>query len=199
MKIDTPLFKIEIEWLVIITIIISIFSLNIRNYLSNFFICYIFILFHEMSHMLFGAIFGREIEKIKFTISGVSVLFKEDILGCNISRIKKLIIYFAGPFANFFMAFIFKDRIMLFEINIFLGCLNLIPIYPLDGYNVLCIFLYDFKNKKNILKTMCRIVFFLLLIISIIQVMLYKTISFLVFTIYLIFISKIRKKSYFSC
>ena len=101
MKINTPLFKIEIEWLMIITIIISIFSLNLRNYLSNFFICYIFILFHEMSHMFFGAIFGEEIDTLKLTISGVNVLFKEDILTCNIGKIRKLIIYWIITFIDF--------------------------------------------------------------------------------------------------
>ena len=197
MKINTPLFKIEIEWLMIITIIISIFSLNARNYLSNFFICYIFILFHEMSHMFFGAIFGEEIDTLKLTISGVNVLFKEDILTCNVGKIKKLIIYFAGPISNFIIAIIFKNVKMVFEINIFLGCLNLIPIYPLDGYNILYTILDKFKNRKNILNHICKIIFIILIILSIIQVMLYKTFSFIVFTIYLFFVSKSRKKSHF--
>ena len=194
MKINTPLFKIEIEWLMIVTIIISIFSINARNYLSNFFICYIFILFHELSHMFFGTIFGENVNTLKLTISGVNVSFENNILALNLNKIKKLIIYFAGPISNFLIAIFFRNINMIFEINVFLGLINLLPIYPLDGYNIL----YTLVNgRKNILKNVSRAIFFILIILSVIQFMLYRMFSFTIFTIYLVLISKKSKKRAF--
>jgi len=194
MKIKTPLFKIEIEWLMIVTIIISIFSTNARKYLSNFIICYIFILFHELSHMFFGTIFGENVDTLKLTISGVSVCFEDNILEFNVNKIEKLIIYFAGPLANFFIAIFFRNINMVFEINIFLGLINLLPIYPLDGYNIL----YTIVNgRKNILKNVSIIIFFILITLSVIQLMLYKMFSFAIFTIYLVLISKKSQKQAF--
>ena len=78
MKIKTPFFIIEIEILFFIILLVSLFSITFRNYLANYFICYFFIIFHELSHMFVGTIFGEEIELFKFSVSGVSIRFVEE-------------------------------------------------------------------------------------------------------------------------
>lgn len=192
MKINTSLFKIEIEWLFITTLIVSIFSYKVKNYLSNYYICYIFILFHEMAHMFLGTIFGAKVNKLNLSVAGVNVTFDKNIINLYISNFKKILIYLAGPISNFILAIIFRNIKMVFEINIFLGILNLIPIYPLDGYNILNIINY---NKNNhLMHNVEKIIIFVFFIISIIQIMLYKMFSFALFTLYIIFISKIQPK-----
>jgi len=144
--------------------------------------------------MFFGTIFGENVDTLKLTISGVSVCFEDNILEFNVNKIEKLIIYFAGPLANFFIAIFFRNINMVFEINIFLGLINLLPIYPLDGYNIL----YTIVNgRKNILKNVSIIIFFILITLSVIQLMLYKMFSFAIFTIYLVLISKKSQKQAF--
>jgi len=60
----------------------------------------------------------------------------------NIVFIKKIIILLSGPISNFCISLFFykfntyfSEKIFL--INIFLGIFNLLPIYPLDGENIL--------------------------------------------------------------
>lgn len=196
MKIKTSLFKIEIEILVITLIFISIFSLKVRQYLEMYYICYLFILFHELSHMCVGAILGEKIELLKITLSGVNVSFSKDILTSNISLIKKMLIYLAGPISNMILAMMFRDIKLVYEINIFLAILNLIPIFPLDGYNILYILTkYVKKENKNIMNNLSIIIIIMFFVISIIQVMLYKTFSFALFSIYLYLLRKNMNKS----
>ena len=188
MKINTSLFKIEIEWLLLTTIIVSIFSYKVKNYLSNYFICYIFILFHEMAHMFIGTICGAKVSKLKLSLAGVNVSFDKNIKNLDISKLKKILIYLAGPISNFILASVFNNIKIVYEINIFLGILNLMPIYPLDGYNILKIINSNCNNKVQ------KIIFILFIIISMIQIMLYKMFSFALFTLYLFLLSKMNKK-----
>lgn len=190
MKINTSLFKIEIEWLFITTLIVSIFSYKVKNYLSNYYICYIFILFHEMAHIFIGTICGAKVSKLKLSLAGVNINFDKNVINLNISNFKKILIYLAGPISNFILAAMFRDIKMVFEINIFLGILNLIPIYPLDGYNILNII----DSNNIITKNVEKIIIFIFIIISVIQIMLYKTVSFALFTLYIFLISKMHKK-----
>ncbi|MNV89742.1 hypothetical protein D3C71_1840630 [compost metagenome] len=69
MKFKTSFFDIEIEWLLILVILISIFSPIINRLIQPFYICYFFILFHEMSHVFIASIFGKNTEKIKLSLS----------------------------------------------------------------------------------------------------------------------------------
>ena len=193
MKIKTSLFKIEIEGLFLTLIIISIFSLKTRTYLETYFICYLFIVFHELAHIFVGAIFGKKIELIKITISGVSVLFNKNLF--NSSNTQKILIYVAGPISNIILALLFRNIELIYEINIFLAILNLLPIYPLDGYNILCVLSKEEeKSNKILVERVSKFIFIMLILISIIQIMLFKSLSFALFTLYIIFISKIHKK-----
>ena len=62
MKIKTPFFDIKIDIIFIIIMFIFLFSNNIRSFLSSYLICYLFIVFHESSHMFVATLFGKEIE-----------------------------------------------------------------------------------------------------------------------------------------
>ena len=127
-------FLFEIENLLIIILISFFISGTIKLFLTSYFVCYLFIIFHELAHIIFATIYGKKIRKMKLSLAGVCVTFNNDD---NINIVKKIIIYIAGPMSNFALALIFNKIDIVYEINIFLGILNLLPIYLLPGYNIL--------------------------------------------------------------
>ena len=201
MKIKTPFFTIEIESLFFIILLITIFSSNFRIYILNYFICYLFILFHELSHMFVASILGKEIDNFKFSISGVNISFKRnDIFDFSNNKIiKNIIIYIAGPLSNILLSIIFKNNILVYQVNMFLAIINLLPIFPLDGYNIL---LNVFKLFNNIEKDKCYLIteyignifFFVLLIISLYQILYFKNPSIIIFLIYVFLLRQNQKQ-----
>lgn len=197
MKIKTPFLVLEIEILFIIVIFISIFSSTFFDYILNYFICYSFILFHELSHMFMASVFGKEIDIFKFSISGVNIKFKEESNKKNINILKEILIYIVGPFSNVFLAMLLKNNIMIFQMNLFLAFINILPIYPLDGYNILRNILYIFFSKKKsniILECTNKFVFIIMLVIALLQVIFLKNPSIIIFSIYIFFINQNSKK-----
>lgn len=197
MKIKTPFLVLEIEILFIIVIFISIFSSTFFDYILNYFICYSFILFHELSHMFMASVFGKEIDIFKFSISGVNIKFKEESHKKNINILKEILIYIVGPFSNVFFAMLLKNNIMIFQMNLFLAFINILPIYPLDGYNILRNIFYIFFSKKKsniILECTNKFVFIIMLVIALLQVIFLKNPSIIIFSIYIFFINQNSKK-----
>ena len=160
--------------------------------LSSFYMCYLFILFHELSHVFVGSIFGKKINELKLSISGVSVSFCKEKFSTKVEKgkfcaLKNILIYFAGPFSNLVLATIFHKINMIFEINIFLGIINLMPIYPLDGYHILDNILIVIKNisiKRAILSIIENCTFGFMLVASVYEIVMYKNISILIFAFY---------------
>lgn len=196
MTIKTPLFNIKIDILFIVAMFIFFLYPNLRLFLSSFLICYMFIIFHEASHMLIGTILGKSIDTFKISLFGVSVSFckKHYEVKKNIKKeefIKEIFIYIAGPLSNFILAIIFKNIRLVFDINIFLGFLNLIPVYPLDGYNILKNFLLIRFKETNVEKVIIfsNCIFFLVLfILGIICLVVIYNPSLILFLIYLLII-----------
>lgn len=199
MKFKTPYFILEFEILFILTILITILSSSFRNYFYSYYLCYLFILFHELSHMFIAAILGKEIGNFKFSLSGVNISFKEDYLNKNnISKLKDILIYLAGPLSNLILALIFRKSEMIFNINIFLAILNLLPIYPLDGYNILenIISLFFYIKKCNIIMGfLSNISFTILLILGIIQLITFNSPSIIIFLLYVYILNNNCKKT----
>lgn len=200
MKITTPFIKIEIETIFLIVVLISIFSEVFQKYMLSYYICYLFILFHELAHMFVAVSFGIEIKGIKFTISGVCINIDKDKMYSLKMRmpsiLRNIFIYLAGPLSNFLLAFIFRNVKMVFEINIFLGFLNLLPIYPLDGYNILknLLYIYNKIHSDIILEYVENIFIILLFLLSMIQFVIYNNISVFIFVVYVYVIKKVSDK-----
>ena len=205
MKIKTPLFYMKIDILFVIVMFIFFVSSKTRNYFNSFIICYSFIVFHEATHMLVGVLLGKEIDTLNIGVFGVNVSFKNLHYEKNLmSETKKeviynILIYLAGPFSNFVLAIVFNNIKLVFDINVFLGILNLIPVYPLDGYNVL----YNVLKLLNcnvklitiIINIFNNIVFILLFIIGIYLIVKLYNPSLMLFLIYLI-VLKIINSNY---
>ena len=175
---------IEIENLLLIILISFFFSDKIKLFLTSYFVCYLFIIFHELSHILFATLFGKKIEKIKLSIAGVCVTFNNS----KLEIVKNLIIYLAGPLANICLAILFHKINFIFEVNIFLALLNLMPIYPLDGYNILNIFF-----NKSTIKNVENIFLSLIFLISVFILIGYFNPSLFIFFVYVMLIKYVTK------
>ncbi len=182
-------FLFEIENLLIIILISFFISDKIKLFLTSYFVCYLFIIFHELAHIIFATIYGKKIKRIKLSLAGVCVTFNND----ELKIVKKIIIYVAGPLSNVCLALIFKKIDFVYEINLFLAILNLMPIYPLDGYNILLCVLDLFK-KNTYIFLIENMFILILLFLSIIILIFNFNPSLLIFIIYILLIKYGAKK-----
>lgn len=185
MKIKCKNIIFEIEELFLAVIFFCLVSRNIRIYFSNYFVCMLFTIFHETSHILVASIMGINPSRIRIKLAGLNAQYL-----CIKKSRKWAAIYLAGPLSNFFMALIFKNVKIVFEVNIALGLINLMPIKPLDGFNLLKIFLNE--KKINIIQ---KTAIFLLVLLSIYIVVVYKNISLVILMSYIFLINMTEYKT----
>lgn len=186
---------LEIEYLFLITLVISGISNEVTEFLDKYYICMLFVIFHELSHILVGSLLSKKLSRVFIGISGMTAFFKYDFnIRDRVYYIKETIIYLAGPMSNILIAYFFNDVKFVFEINMFLAILNLLPIYPLDGYNILKNFLYAiFKCSKAIINKIVKIISIMFLLgISIVCVYIFfnfKNIFGIVFFTYILLLN----------
>ncbi len=144
--------KIEIN-LKIFFIIILFF---VFNHLDTYIIFLIFVIFHELAHLLWGVIIGGIPKSICLNPLGVSLEFYS--FGKDKSY-NKLILFFIGPLINFLIAIAFlkfnffkEYNQKIIYTNFALALFNMLPINPLDGGKILVEIIkkcsnVDFANK----------------------------------------------------
>lgn len=87
---------------------------------------------HELGHLLFIWLFKYKYSKIEISIFGIFMELNKN----KQIFYKDLIIYLGGIFFNYLFFLITKDGDFKL-INLLLIIVNIMPIYPLDGYNIL--------------------------------------------------------------
>lgn len=195
MKIRLKEVNINIDETIFIISFICLFFKNIRQYFENYFVCFLFIIFHELAHISVASLFGIKLIKLNITVSGLNALLNER----KKEGVKWLFIYLAGPISNVVLAILFQSIPMVFSINIALAIINLLPIYPLDGFNILNVILNLVKISNKRIKIIQKIteimVINLLVIIGIIQFVFLRNLSVILMVFY-IFIqtASLRKK-----
>lgn len=129
-------------------ILLVLFSLYI-GYFDNLLIFIFCLLLHECGHLLFIILFKVKINKFKLSISGG--LLNLDLYTFNkLTKNKKILIYSMGVIINLFLYYIFKNS-LFGKYNLLLFVFNSLPIYPLDGYNILKLLLNKtFINNLSI-------------------------------------------------
>lgn len=117
--------KIHIYLFLVLAYMYSIQNLEI------FILAYIFILIHEIAHVLVAILLQVKVYELELLPIGVNAKY------CGkISSIKELIISLAGPIASFlFYKFLKID--ILKQINLFIAITNLIPLKPYDGGRII--------------------------------------------------------------
>lgn len=142
--------KVEVDIkFILITILLCIFY-NVRIY----FLFFVFILLHEIAHLIVGIAFGLKIKMVNMNPFGIKIEFYS-LKDKKITSKQKVILNFAGPLFNFVLAILFsvfqieeKIKLDIIYTNIALGIFNLIPIMPLDGGKIL----KEYLSKKVGLK-----------------------------------------------
>lgn len=171
------IFKITIPFYISFIIAILIGKFKIFIFLM------LIVSFHELGHILMGLIFKWKIEKVLILPMGSLTIFNTSI---NNSIIKELMVTLSGVLFQSFLFFIIKDPFYM-KYNLYLLIFNLLPIYPLDGYKLVSLFLYmifpyKLVNKVGVISSF--ILLFLFLIIR--PTSMYIYIIFIVFMIQII-------------
>lgn len=104
------------------------------GYFKELLILILCLLIHELGHYLIVLIFKLKVNYFNVSLFGGDM----NISIQNVSKPIKLILYFNGVIFNFLFllcAFIFNAQILI-KFNLIIIIINLIPIYPLDGFNI---------------------------------------------------------------
>ena len=113
----------------------------------------IFIILHELAHLLVGILFGLRPKMISINPLGVSMQF---FLYKDKREWKKIVTYLAGPILNLIFGIIFifitlneNLKIKIVYTNFLLTIFNLIPMMPLDGGKILKVILVKKIGNKE--------------------------------------------------
>ena len=111
---------------------------------------------HEIGHIAAMIYFGKSIKKIEFGFANIDLFMERKKLTCN--TFEMVMIFLSGSLFNFIISIFFKILYLIFGCtllnvifyqNLFLGIINLLPIYSLDGEHLCRIFLESKFNDKN--------------------------------------------------
>lgn len=187
MKLRIKNISITIEEIFVVFIFVICLSPTVRKFFSGYIFCYSFIVFHECSHTLVAGMFGNKLKQINLRLCGINA----EIELKNKLTSKCILIYLAGPLSNIILALIFLDIKIVRDINIGLAIINILPIYPLDGFNILYVIFCWYMSKKqanNILNLIQKGCLFFLIIVGVLTFIIYKNPSVVIFCIYVILI-----------
>ena len=141
--------KIKFNIDIFICLVIAIVTKNIEKYTEFM----LFIIIHEMAHLVTGIILGVKPKRIDVYALGLSLEFYS-FGHITYKNLRKILIYIAGPLINFVIAIVLvilndKTYLDIIYINLILGFFNLLPIYPMDGGRILKQVLTIIKGEKT--------------------------------------------------
>ncbi|MBQ9314059.1 MAG: site-2 protease family protein [Clostridia bacterium] len=152
-----------------------------------FFIAYMFIIMHELAHMIVAILLKVDIEEITLLPFGATAKYSGKMNLC-----KEFFIALAGPLASLLFAFIYHND-TYFKVNLLILVFNLIPIYPLDGGRMLKVLLTCVLGKKlgvKINNLLNKIAIIFLITFAFYMAFQYKNYSFLLINLYVLKIYK---------
>ena len=119
MKFSVLGIEFEIRFLFFVIVALGFLADN-----QNILYLLLFSAFHEMGHITALYLLGGKVDKITVSYYGIGMSHSS-----NLSVIKEIIFLMSGVLVNYFFALIGIQR----EINLALGIINSLPVYPLDA------------------------------------------------------------------
>ena len=189
--------KIEINMKIILILILLLIIKNINTYM----IFIIFILIHELAHLIMGIMIGGVPKKLTISPFGASLEFYT--YGKN-NSVCRILFFLIGPLLNLIIALVimnfnwdiyFKQEIIF--TNLAIGIFNLMPILPLDGGKILRelfkIFIGTDKSNKYTM-IISKVILFIISFTYAILIVKIKNIMILFLLIYLWYLYKIEER-----
>lgn len=114
-------------------------------------------LWHELGHVLCYTLLCRQMPELTLSLAGISLKADEYLL----SNRQVILLASSGPAANMGAALLFYFLMMrrvtllraaLWASNFLIGCFNLLPVPPLDGFQILCRARALWSEKKRFQK-----------------------------------------------
>lgn len=183
--------KINIHYSFLFLIIVGLFA----NLLKEIIIFSFIILLHEASHAIMGLIFKKKIKRITITMIGGIIEISDNFT----SFLKEFIINISGILMNFIillLSLLIKNtyyKELIFNFNLLMILINILPIYPLDGYRLLSDVIYYYDESYKALKKIV-LISIISLILFIIYAIINKSLGLIMIAIFLVF-KNIRLKS----
>lgn len=175
----------------VLKIHISLLLMLAYNFLwgniNIFFASYLFIIMHELSHMIVALLLNIDILEMQLTCFGVVAKYKG-----SISLIKEFFISVAGPIATLIYSYIYKDN-LYFYINMCILAFNMLPIYPFDGgriLKVLVISVFGRKNGNLISSYITNIMIIFLFVLSVFVAVYFRHFYVLLISLYIMKLAK---------
>lgn len=131
----------------------AVFVATFMGYGTEIFITYTVVLFHELAHLWACFVLGIKPIYIKISIFGMNLVTEY----CS-DPDRRIAIYAAGPIVSFFMFIVFLILSYFFtsyttayiqNANLCICLINILPVYPLDGANILKSILCRFTGILN--------------------------------------------------
>jgi Zn-dependent proteases len=179
--------KLKIDILLPVIIVISYYS----GFMGQLFMAYLAVIIHEAAHAFVAVFFGCTINNVYILAFGTRI---EPDISIE-SKIKKCLIFAAGPVINIIAAFLlyfipceFELKEIAIASNICLAVFNLLPLLPLDGGEILSVYTtsrYGFFYSEKISQTAFIIIMTILLIISVPVALFGSNISMLILAVFL--------------
>lgn len=175
--------RIKVDVKIFFIIILYIFMQSTKIFALTF----IFILLHELGHLVTGITIGLKVKKINIHISGLSVEFENYWKQRNAN---KIVVDIAGPLINIIalvIAIIIKQEEIAY-INLLLAIVNLLPIYPLDGGQILRTLLrkrFTYKETINFIESISQYTLIILTAIASCYLLIGKNIGIFIAILYL--------------
>lgn len=147
---------------------ITIFFITDLNGISKYVLLFSFL--HELGHFVVLVTENIVPQKIKFSISGISIDVRNDIY-----FLKKIAVFSAGFITNYILSIVyfFMGNKTAFLINLIIGLFTMYPLPSTDGGSIMREILLLFDDLKNgliisIIETVFEVVFSLIIILSVI-------------------------------
>ena len=196
-------FRIDLK----IFLLILLFYLTMQ--LEEYFAMFIFILIHEIGHLLAGILLGLKPILLEIIPQGLRVEFRinekyynKKILKGNKLVLKEILIALAGPMTNLLIIVLvlnigklnniiyinILDQINVVYINLLIILFNILPIYPLDGGRILKGLIHIIKGKRKAEKYINSISFVTMILITVLSslvIFYFKNISIVVIVVFL--------------